>query len=148
MAIPASVFHRDRTLAAGGFATLPIREDTNLYFALCLEGSVCAVLGAGAATTGDAGAARLTGVHSPASLVYCECSVRMYREVRARAARRGSPHVRALTGRLAMSHRHLATAQWRDGRRAAALASAARAFARAPFVTAGALLGRATSVSK
>jgi len=136
MAVPAALFHRERTLAAGGFGAIPIREDTGLFFALCLSWPACAVSGAGAVVTRDAGTERLTGGYSPESLVYRECSVRMYSSALAVARARRSPYASELRRRLASAHRQHAAALWRVGRRGEALGAAARAVLGAPLATA------------
>src|SRR5262245_43720207 len=60
MAVPSCLVARARALEAGGFPPLPIREDTFLFFRMCLRWPACAVRGAGVRVTGDAGAERLT----------------------------------------------------------------------------------------
>ena len=128
MIMPAAVVRRARFLEIGGFdRVLWHREDTDLFFRLCIGRPACAFTGGGA-VVGGAAPARLTSRHGSQSQVYWESTARMYERV-SRVQGLSPAGQRQLRARLAVAHRWLAARALR--RSAAALTEALRHLAAA-----------------
>ena len=110
MMLQASVFSRDAYLGAGGlWPALPVREDTHLFFKLCLGEAACAVAGcATEQTADDASGDRLTSAMGPGTTHYDRASAALYSDVLASAASLAAQHASDLHERLASAHLRLA----------------------------------------
>jgi glycosyltransferase involved in cell wall biosynthesis len=84
MMTPASVIRRETCLMLGGFpADMAVKEDTALFYKLCLTCGACAVAGCGAAITVDDNSdIRLTRRYSKDPLVNSRNAVGLYEQLR------------------------------------------------------------------
>ena len=81
MMLQASVISRMTYLEIGGLAEeLRTREDTLFFFKLALLYPACAVAGCGTVMNSDE-SIRLTRAYDPESLVYCNATIFLYREL-------------------------------------------------------------------
>lgn len=102
--LQASVISRKAYFEVGGFPIqLRTREDTFLFYKLALSYPACAVAGCGTVMNSD-GNGRLTQVYNHESLVYCDASIFMYRELWSRMRDLNPEYRRHLRDSLAASH--------------------------------------------
>ena len=138
MMMPAVVVRREAYLHCGGQdAELPCREDTHLFFALGLDGAICAIPERTVDVTDDAQDARLTGELPTSGERYWAATARLYEDILARSGDLDVEHVRELERRLATAHWRLGRLAWRDGRLSDAAGSAWRSAREDPRVILG-----------
>jgi hypothetical protein len=121
MMLQASVIRRQAYLDLGGVPEqLRTREDTLLFFKLALLCPVCAVSGCGTVMNSD-DSIRLTEVYGENSLVFCEATVVLYREVLASVKNVAWEHHQLLIQGLGASYIGMARALVRHKRYMSAL---------------------------
>lgn len=128
MMLQVSVFHRERFLASGGlWEALPMRDDSHLFFKLCIQGSACAVAQIGAQMTSDDDSGRrLTTAVGSRTRAYWLYSLLMFSDLLNRFPDLAAVHRRDLRMRLALSHLRLAGLGLRDRQPLYALGQLAR----------------------
>jgi glycosyltransferase involved in cell wall biosynthesis len=104
MMLQASVISRMTYWEMGGLAEqLRTREDTLLFFKLALLRPACAVAGCGTIMNSD-DSARLTRAYDRESLVYCNATIFLYRELLASLTMIGQERRKFLTDSLSAAH--------------------------------------------
>lgn len=115
MMIQASIVDRETYLHLGGFSEhLPSREDTHLFFRMCLGRAACAVSLCGTYLTGDDVSNRLTTVYGKATTQYWHATVFLYTDVLQQIDCLSVRHRRSLRSRLADAHFRMARLSWED----------------------------------
>ncbi len=104
MMIQASVISRTAYLKVGGLPEqLRTREDTLLFFKLAFLYPACAVSGCGTVLNSD-DLIRLTQIYDHETLVYCNASISLYRELLASFPTIGRKRRQYLTHALSAAH--------------------------------------------
>lgn len=109
MMLQSSVISREAFEQVGGLSEqLPVREDTELFFRLCLGRSACAVTGVGARMTDDGGPGRLTEQSWTDSPTYWVATRELYGGLLSGGAPLTTAARRELKRRLGAAHLKLA----------------------------------------
>jgi glycosyltransferase involved in cell wall biosynthesis len=132
MMLQASVISRAAYSELGGLPEhLRTREDTLLFFKLALLYPACAVSGCGTRMNSD-DAIRLTQVYGQESLVYCDASVFLYRDLLASMKDIGRERRQYLTDELGASYFAIGRLLARQRRYAGAMKNLAVSFRVSP----------------
>lgn len=116
MLLQASVVSRKTYLEVGGLAEeLRTREDTLLFFKLALLHPACAVAGCGTAMNSD-DSDRLTRLYDGESLVYCNATIFLYRELLSSLTTIGQERRQFLTDSLSAAYFGISRVFVRQGR--------------------------------
>jgi glycosyltransferase involved in cell wall biosynthesis len=104
--LQASVFHRERLVAAGGlWEVLPMRDDTHVFLRHGMGNPICAVAGIGTIqTSDDRSGGRLTTTHSNSTQRYWRCSILMWADLLKRVPSGDLASRRLIEQRLCISH--------------------------------------------
>lgn len=145
MMLQASVFHRERLMAAGSlWEALPMRDDTHVFLRHGLRGAACAVNYLGCEqTSDDSSGNRLTTTISNKTLPYWRCSVSLWRDLLKGAPGLDEQARRVLEGRLAVSHMRTARLSMVDGHVLSSVSHFVRGLMAQPRSALLALLARA-----
>lgn len=106
MMIQASVIRRESYIEIGGIPQkLVTREDTLLFYKLCLFFAACAVSGCGAVISSDAEKTdRLTIKFNSNTSTYNECTKLLYKELSRYSGRMRHDHRKAIRKMLVLAH--------------------------------------------
>ncbi len=116
--LQASVFRRDRLLAAGGmWEVLPMRDDTHVFLRHGIAKPICAVAGIGTIqTSDDRSGGRLTTTISNTTERYWRCSILMWADLLKCVPAGDLASKRMLKQRLSTSHIRFAIRTAKAGR--------------------------------
>src|SRR6266851_8937531 len=141
MMLQASVISRRTYLDIGGLAEqIRTREDTLLFFKLALLHPACAVAGCGTVMNSD-DSIRLTHVYDLESLVYCNATIFLYRELLASLVTIGRERRRFLKDSLSAAYFGIGRALVRQGEYRSAIRTLAVSCGVSPAVFAKELFG-------
>ena len=141
MMLQASVISQRTYLEIGGLAEeLRTREDTLMFFKLALLHPACAVAGCGTVMNSD-DSIRLTRVYDAESLVYCNATIFLYRELLASLTTIGRERRQFLTDSLCAAYFGMGRVFARQGKYWSAMRNLALSCGISPSVFGKELLG-------
>lgn len=141
MFLQASVIRRENYLERGGLPkALVTREDTFLFYRLCLLYPACAVAGCGAAMSSDGDESVRLTVSIPTATYY-ECTKLLHRELLPYRERMSEAHRRSMRKRLVEAYVNAGLFYLKKGQLCRAIADIGGAVGLSPLLSSELLLG-------
>ena len=108
MMLQSSVIRRESFVETGGIPeNLVTREDTFLFYKLCLSYPACAVSGCGSAMSSDGNkSARLTAAFDGSTNKYHECTKLLFKELLRSSDKMSPTHLKSIKRELVLAHLH------------------------------------------
>lgn len=139
MMLQSSVIRRESFVETGGIPEkLVTREDTFLFYKLCLLYPACAVSGCGAAMSSDGNkSARLTAAFDGSTNKYHECTKLLFQELLRSSDKMSPTHLKSIKRELVWAHLHFGRTLLKRKQFFRAVANVAGAVGVSPTVSVG-----------